>query len=129
MNIPCPHCGNWLARVWQHGSIEMGRCPRCGEVPLATVYHSTADEVHVETDYEAIAVHDDSRDFYVRLSQLVPGLNVVQLKEREAVIDGRRVVPLGIQTNSISAPTFMDRVQELGLAVELRPASLEDDSP
>lgn len=91
----------------------------CGQVPLATVCDDSPDALAVEVEYAATAVNDGTKDFYLRLARLVPQYNVVELKKMETEIDGRRMIPLGIQTNSISVPTFMKQVQELGLTIEL----------
>lgn len=120
MQRTCPQCESPLRRVWLHDAIEMGRCDHCGEVRLATVTRLVAPVIAEETEFEAIAINDNSRDFYLRLSRLVPEYNVAQLKRMENLVDGRRVIPLGIQASSIDAPTFMDRVDELQLTIELR---------
>lgn len=100
----------------------MGRCQQCGEVPLATVYQGPMSEVEIETEFEVTAVNDSKSDFLLRLSRLTPEYNVVQLRRMEVSKGSRRVVPLGIRTNTIDLPNYMERVKELGLTVEIQPA-------
>ena len=112
-----------LSDVWRYGDIEMGRCPRCGSVPLATVCNAISGEVPYESEFEAIAINDGTHNYFLRLARLVPEYNVVQLKKMEITADGRRIVPLGIQTNTVDVPTFMERAAKLRLAIELTPVS------
>ncbi|MEN1681483.1 MAG: hypothetical protein AAGJ46_18025 [Planctomycetota bacterium] len=120
-NRTCPSCPQRLVAVWRSGSIEMGRCRSCGEPPIATVYNGPGTIFEVETDFDVVVVHDGKRDFFVRLSRLVPEHNAVQLLAMALVEGKRRVVRFGALTNTIDLPRFMDRVRELGLEVELDP--------
>lgn len=78
-------------------------------------------DIRSETEFEVIAVNDGTRDYFLRLSRLVPELNVVQLKSREIDLGSRRIIHLGIQTDAISLPSFMGRVNDLNLTIELKP--------
>jgi hypothetical protein len=99
----------------------MGRCTHCGEIPLATVCDAIPDVVAYESEFKATAVNDGTRDFFLRLARLVPETNVVQLKKMEISANNRRVVPLGVRTNTIDLPSFMNRVKALHLIIEIEP--------
>jgi hypothetical protein len=115
----CPRCGIALSEVWRYGDFEMGRCTHCGEIPLATVYDAIPNVVACESEFKATAINDGTADFFLRLTRLVPENNVVQLKKMEISANNRRVVPLGVRTNTIDLPSFMNRVKALNLIVEL----------
>lgn len=126
MKIParfCPHCGITLSDVWRYGDIEMGRCIHCGEIPLATVCDAIPKLVAYESEFKATAVNDGTPDFFLRLARLVPETNVVQLKKMEISANNRRVVPLGVQTDTIDLPSFTNRVKALHLNIELEPVA------
>lgn len=97
----------------------MGRCTHCGETPLATVCDAVPGEIAYEQEFLATAINDGSRDFFLRLSRLIPEMNVVQLKKMEISANNRRVVPLGIRTDTIHLPSFLEQVKALNLTIEL----------
>lgn len=76
-------------------------------------------QVHVETEFEGFAINDGKPDYLLRLARLIPTLNVIELKRKEIVIDGRRVIPLGSIANSINLYDFIDQMKILGLTIEL----------
>ncbi len=73
----------------------------------------------VECEITVTSVNDGSRDYYLRLSRLIPEYNVVQLKKTEKTDGDRRIIDLGVQTDSVGIPSFMRRVDELRLDIEL----------
>ncbi|QDU43784.1 hypothetical protein Mal52_22600 [Symmachiella dynata] len=119
----CPQCEVTLSKVWWHGDSEMGYCKHCGVLSLATVCDVAQEEIAYETEFEATAVNDNSSDFLLRLSRLVSDYNVIQLKKMEITSNDRRIVPLGIRTNTVDLHRFMDRVNDLRLTIELRPVN------
>lgn len=124
MNRPqrgCPDFQAPVTNIWRHGDIEMASCPRCGKVPLATVYDGPLPVVEYESEFQVFAINDGTSDYFLRLARLVPECNVVQLKKLEVTANDRRIVPLGIRTDTIDLPSFMNRVTELRLTVELKP--------
>ncbi len=118
----CPQCDFPLGKVWRYGDIEMGGCENCGEIPLATVCDYAPAVIAIETEFVATAVNDNTKDFFLRLSRLVPEYNVIQLKKMQVLVDDRHVVPLGIRTNTIDLPAFKGRVRDLNLTIELQSA-------
>jgi len=99
----------------------MGRCSRCGEIPLATVYYALPGHVEYETEFEVVVVNDGTHDYLLRLSRLVPEYNVVQLKKMEITANSRAIIPLGVRTNTINLARFMEQVANLRLTVEVKP--------
>lgn len=77
-------------------------------------------QIEYESDIAVVAVNDGAKDYLFRLSKLAPCCNAVQLKKMEAQEGSRRIIDLGIQTNTVDKPRFMSRADELGLTVELR---------
>lgn len=123
MNRVCPRCGGTLNAIGRHGVTERTQCIWCEELPTSHTREDTFADVTVETEFDVMAIHDNSRDFFLRLSRLVTSLNVVQLKQREITVGEQRVVPLGNQTNSVGLHTFMKKAAACGLVVEVRPTS------
>ena len=77
-------------------------------------------QIEYEHDWMVLAINDGSADYLLRLSQLIPDLNVVQLKRMEQEIDGRKVIVLGPRTDTVNAPYFMGSARELRLTIELK---------
>lgn len=75
--------------------------------------------VAYENEFEAFSINDGSKDYYFRLSKLIPELNVVQLKKLEQEKGGQKVIDLGVRTNTIDVHDFMAKVNQLNLNIEL----------
>lgn len=101
----------------------MSRCTQCGELPIGPAGDETSVAVVAEIEFDVTAIHDNSRDFYLRLSRLITSMNVMQLRQREKIDGERRIVPLGMQTNSVAVADFMERAAASGLVVEVHPAN------
>lgn len=76
--------------------------------------------IEYEYEFTVIAVNDGRKDYYLRLSRLIPDLNVVQLKKKEMQVAGRNIIDLGVRTDTVSLPRFMEQANHLELTVELR---------
>lgn len=77
-----------------------------------------------KTEYEheikVTSVNDGSKDYLLRLSRLIPEYNVVQLKKMEKSDGDRKLIDLGVQADTITIHSFMERANELELKIELK---------
>ena len=77
-------------------------------------------EIEQEFDWMVRAINDGEQDYYVRLAKLIEHrLNAIQLKKMERLIEGRKVIELGSETDSINKPMFLGQAKELRIEVEL----------
>ena len=66
------------------------------------------------------AINDGEQDYYVRLAKLIKHKhNSIQLKKMERLIEGRKVIELGAEADSIKRPMFLGQAKELRIEVEL----------
>ena len=77
-------------------------------------------EIEYEHDWMVRAVNDETKDYYIRLARLIEHKhNAIELKKMEQFVDGRKIIELGAETDTVSKPLFLGRAQELNVEVEL----------